>query len=92
MDYSLPGSSAHGILPARILEWGLRRNMEGCLLVKVKRPTTICSCHFELDFLGYLGDQALNLWSGSNDSKTIDYQRTNPSEYQIVRNPTMETT
>ena len=22
MDYSLPGSSAHGILQARVLEWG----------------------------------------------------------------------
>ena len=30
-------------------------------------------------------DQTLRLWSGSTDSKTLDYQRTNPSEYQIVR-------
>ena len=22
MDYSLPGSSVHGIFPARVLEWG----------------------------------------------------------------------
>ena len=29
--------------------------------------------------------QALNLWSGSTNSKTLDYQRTNPREYQIVR-------
>ena len=29
--------------------------------------------------------QALSLWSGSTDSKTLDYQRTNPREYQIVR-------
>ena len=28
-------------------------------------------------------DQALRLWSGSTDSKTVDYQRTNPREYQI---------
>ena len=48
------------------------------MLVKVKRAKTICSCHFELDFLGYLRDQVLNLWSGSTDSKTLDYQRTNP--------------
>ena len=90
MDHSLPGSSALGILPERILEWGLRK-VEGGLLVKVKRPTTICTCHFELDFLGYLREPALNLWSGSTDSKTLDCQRTNPSEYQIVRTPTMET-
>ena len=30
-------------------------------------------------------DQALSIWSGSTGSKTLDYQRTNPSEYQIVR-------
>ena len=30
-------------------------------------------------------DQALSLWSGSTDSKTLDYRRTNPREYQIVR-------
>ena len=29
-------------------------------------------------------DQALSLWSGSTDSKTLDYQRTNPREYHIV--------
>ena len=37
-------------------------------------------------------DQALSLWSGSTDSKTLDYQRTNPREYQIVRTHTKETT
>ena len=36
--------------------------------------------------------QALSLWSGSTDSKTLDYQRTNPRECQIVRTPTKETT
>ena len=37
-------------------------------------------------------DQALSLWSGSTDSKNLGYQRTNPSEYQIVRTHTKETT
>ena len=32
--------------------------------------------------------QALKLWSGSTDSKTLDYQRTNPREYQIVKTHT----
>ena len=36
-------------------------------------------------------DQALSLWSGSTDSKTLDYQRTNPREYQIVRTQTNKT-
>ena len=37
-------------------------------------------------------DQALSLCSGSADSKTLDYHRTNPREYQIVRTHTNETT
>ena len=46
-------------------------------------PVDQCSCP---------GDQALSLWSGSTASKTLDYQRTNPREYQIVRTHTKETT
>ena len=37
-------------------------------------------------------DQALSFWSGNTDSKTLDYQRTNTREYQIVRTHTKETT
>ena len=37
-------------------------------------------------------DQALSLWSRSTDSKTLDYQRANPRECQIVRTHTKETT
>ena len=37
-------------------------------------------------------DQALSLWSGSTDSKTLDYQRSNPREQQIVRTHTKKTT
>ena len=37
-------------------------------------------------------DQALSLWSGSTDSKTLVHQRTNPREYEIVRTHTTETT
>ena len=37
-------------------------------------------------------DKALSLWSGSTDSKTLDYQRTNPREYQIVRTHTRKLT
>ena len=32
----------------------------------------------------------MSLWSGSTNSKTLDYQRTNPREYQIVRTHTKE--
>ena len=37
-------------------------------------------------------DQALSLCSGRTDSKTLDYQRANPREYQTVRTPTNKTT
>ena len=37
-------------------------------------------------------DQALSLWSGSTDSKTLEYQRANPRGYQIVRTHAKETT
>ena len=37
-------------------------------------------------------DQALRLWSGSTDSKTLDYQRTYPRENKLVRTHTKETT
>ena len=33
-------------------------------------------------------DQALSLWSESTDSRTLDYQRTNPRAYQIMRTHT----
>ena len=38
------------------------------------------------------GDQALSLWSGSTESKTLDNQKTNSRECQIVRTHTKETT
>ena len=37
-------------------------------------------------------DQALSLWRRSADSNTLNYQRTNPREYQTVRTHTKETT
>ena len=42
---------------------------------------------------GILGrDQFLSLWSGITNSKTLDYQRTNPRKFQIVRTHTKKTT
>ena len=34
----------------------------------------------------------MSLWSGSTDSKAIDYERINPREYQIVRTHTRKLT
>ena len=36
-------------------------------------------------------NQALSLWSGDTEFKTLDYQRTNPKGYKIVRTHTKET-
>ena len=36
--------------------------------------------------------QVLSLWSGPTGSRTLDYQRTSPREYQIVRTHANETT
>jgi len=52
----------------------------------IERPT------YSSHYLSSLRYQALNLWSGSTDTKTLDYQRTNTREYQIVRTHTKETT
>ena len=45
-----------------------------------------------MEYLFLTRDQALSLWTRSMDSKTLDYQRTNPGECQIVRTHTKETT
>ena len=37
MDYSLPGSSIHGIIQARVLEWGAIAFSEGTVLYSVKK-------------------------------------------------------
>ena len=36
-------------------------------------------------------DEAPSLWSESIDSQALDYERTNPREYQIVRTHTGDT-
>ena len=58
-----------GLSPTR--KWSLTRTWPAAtLMVNIQPPEP---------------HQALSLWSGSTDSKTLDYQRTNPREYQIVR-------
>ena len=54
----------------------------------------LTSCHNKplVESLFLTRDPALSLWSGSTDSKTLDYLRTNPREYERVRAHTKETT
>ena len=53
---------------------------------------TLCHNKSFVESLFLTRDQAMSLWSGSTDSKTLDYKRTKPREYQIARTHTMETT
>ena len=52
-------------------------------------PTAVSESSTVLE--GILGrDQFLSLWSGITNYKTLDYQRTNPRKFQIVRTHTKE--
>ena len=55
MDHSLPGSSVHGILQARVLEWGaIAFSVFMSLVVEKSFPMHSCSvscCNFDA-FLG----------------------------------------
>ena len=49
----------------------------------VHHYAVILNCHWQ-HYQNLTGrNQALSLWSGSTDSKTLDYQRINSREYQI---------
>ena len=45
MDCSLPGSSIHGILQARVLEWGAIA-FSSCITKPFEKETVICTVHF----------------------------------------------
>ena len=44
MDYSLPGSSIHGIFQARVLEWGAIAFSEGALAAAAAAAKLLQSC------------------------------------------------
>ena len=52
----------------------------------------LTSCHNKplVESLFLTRDQVLSLWSGSTDARTLDYQKINPREYQIVRTHTKD--
>ena len=47
MDYSLPGSSVHGILQARILEWVAMPSCRGIFLTQGSNPHLFCLLHWQ---------------------------------------------
>ena len=79
--YDLPGT-----VPGAFLDESMR---------PVQQPYQVDSLllnHLLKDRRTQAGDQSLSLWSGSTGSRTLDYDRTNPMEYQIVITHTKETT
>ena len=88
------GHLVHGLL---VTLWG-GTVYPGILFGRIQRSNAL-QTHCDAGFQGYVilkkegyRNQALSLWSGSTDSKTLDYQRTNPREYQILRTHTKEPT
>ena len=48
MDYSLPGSSDHGILLARILEWGDIPSLQGIFPTQGSNPHLLHRLHWQV--------------------------------------------
>ena len=51
MDCSSPGSSVHGILQPRILEWGCHFLFQGILLTQGLNPCLLCLPHWQASSL-----------------------------------------
>ena len=91
-------STGHPVKAGRVFTFGWVTEL-GTLpnAIWVARAGHLTSLNFTISltfrsFEDEARDQALSLWSGRTDSKTLDYQRTNPSGYQIVRIHTKKTT
>ena len=51
VDYSLPGSSVHGILQARILEWVVIPFGKGIFPIQGSNPCLLCLLHWQVGSL-----------------------------------------
>ena len=51
MDYSPPGSSVHGFLQARILEWVAMPSSRGIFLTQESNPCLLCFLHWQVGSL-----------------------------------------
>ena len=58
MDFSLPGSSVHGIILARVLKW-IALSYSNVLLDQRSNPHLLCLLHWQVDslLLSHLGTQ-----------------------------------
>ena len=66
-------------------DWGVKKSKNQLKFIKLAKVK------LEFEFSLTTEDQALSLWIENTDSRSLDYQRTNPKEYQIVRTYTKET-
>ena len=65
MDYSLPGSSVHGIFQARILEWVAISSSRGVFLTQGSNPSLLCLLHWR--WILHL----LSHWGSPNKSQEL---------------------
>ena len=61
IEYSLPGSSVHGILQARILEWVAMPSFQGIFPIQGSNLHLLCLLHWQVDSLplNHLGSPKL---------------------------------
>ena len=69
MDCSLPGSSVHGILQARMLEWGCHFLLQGIFPTQGFNLHLLHTLHWQMDFLplSQVGSQGRHVTIQSNN-------------------------
>ena len=53
MDYSLPGTSVHGIFPSKNIEVGCHFLLQGIFPTQRSNPRLLCLLHWQADFFNY---------------------------------------
>ena len=74
MDYSLPGSSVHGILQARILEWVATSSSRGIFPIQELSPHLLCILHWRVGFTTSTTWEARNLSHCRQILYTLNYR------------------
>ena len=53
MDYSLPGTSVHGIFPSKNIEVGCHFLLQGIFPTQRSNPRLLCLLHWQADFFNH---------------------------------------
>ena len=77
MDWGLPGSSAHGIFQARILEYSCHFLLQGIFLTWGLNPSLLCLPHQQADSLSPAppGKPLTLGWLSSVETRLFSYSR-----------------